>query len=648
MITRWKLSNFKSVRQETELAMGPLTIFAGSNSSGKSTLLQSILLVSQTPAAKVPSRSVILNGHLTRLGQFADVRSFGRTGRVTIGWELEPLPDGVQASLPRPSAPGRPPAIPPGHGRPLLKRISHEISLNVDSRGRQGGLGQLQPNLTRCEVACVSETRDRRTGHTANLTYHLAARRTGRSGRVPAENGSGTGAFHGGDEPGTHTPDYRVKLDRSSLDELREELASAEPVDCVFAHFLPDHLLVQFDEAEEEARLVASVICNEGLRYATRSTRFVEDRNIPIPTEVVDLLRKRLGRELIDAVLDPSSQTVLFPEEFPPTFTISDWQEGVRNLHARRRMLLRRRVHEVAQELGQEIQKTLKQGRDRQYNTRRQRLPGAISEAMRYSHRFFKDSVKYLGPLRDEPKPLYSLASTADPREVGLRGENTAAVLHLHKGLSVTYIPASNFSDSPVSAEPLTGTLGEAVLDWAHYLEVAQGIETADQGKLGHELRVSASDTDPLHDLTHVGVGVSQVLPILVMCLLADRDTVLVLEQPELHLHPRVQTRLADFFLSMSLLGKQCIVETHSEYLINRLRFRAASAPQDELSSSIRMYFVEKQEGNSTFREVRVNEYGAILDWPEGFFDQSHREAERILRAAVTKKKKEREGVRNA
>ncbi len=263
MITGWKLSNFKSVRQETELSLGPLTIFAGSNSSGKSTLLQSILLVSQTPAAKVPSRSVILNGHLTRLGQFADVRSFGRTGQVTIGWELELPRDGVQASVPRPSTPGRPPAIPPGHGRPLLKRISHEISLNVDSRGRHGGLRQLQPNLTRCEVTCVCETQDRKTGHTVDLTYRLAARRTGRSGREPEENGSRAGLFDGSDEVGTRTPDYRVKLDRSSLDELRAELTSAEPVDCAFTHFLPDQLLVRFDEAEEEARLVASVICNE-------------------------------------------------------------------------------------------------------------------------------------------------------------------------------------------------------------------------------------------------------------------------------------------------------------------------------------------------------------------------------------------------
>ena len=151
------------------------------------------------------------------------------------------------------------------------------------------------------------------------------------------------------------------------------------------------------------------------------------------------------------------------------------------------------------------------------------------------------------------------------------------------------------------------------------------------------------SNSDSMHDLTHVGVGVSQVLPILVMCLLADADSTLVFEQPELHLHPKVQTMLGDFFLSMVLCNKQCIVETHSEYFIDRLRFRIAAAPPEkELNSLAKIYFVEKPSQSSAFREVVINEYGAISDWPEGFFDQSQQQAEEILRAAAMKHKASR------
>ena len=127
-------------------------------------------------------------------------------------------------------------------------------------------------------------------------------------------------------------------------------------------------------------------------------------------------------------------------------------------------------------------------------------------------------------------------------------------------------------------------------------------LRTRDRGKLGHELKVRVATEGVAQDLTHVGVGVSQVLPILVMSLLAEEDTTLIFEQPELHLHPKVQTLLGDFFLSMALLGKQCIVETHSEYLINRLRFRAASAPLEQsISDVMKIYLVEKSEETSTF-----------------------------------------------
>ena len=78
MITKWKAFNFKSIRKETELNFAPLTIFAGANSSGKSTFLQPILLVAQTLAHRVTSRPVVLNGAFARLGQFDDFAQRGK------------------------------------------------------------------------------------------------------------------------------------------------------------------------------------------------------------------------------------------------------------------------------------------------------------------------------------------------------------------------------------------------------------------------------------------------------------------------------------------------------------------------------------------------------------------------------------------
>ena len=167
-------------------------------------------------------------------------------------------------------------------------------------------------------------------------------------------------------------------------------------------------------------------------------------------------------------------------------------------------------------------------------------------------------------------------------------------------------------------------------------------VDPADKGKLGHELKISPSGTGYLHDLTHVGVGVSQVLPILVLCLLAEKDSTLIFEQPELHLNPKVQTRIADFFFSMTLLKKQCLVETHSEYLINRLRYQVAINPDNDISENIIMYFVEKEEQWSSYKKIKINKYGVVENWPKGFFDENEETAAAILRAAMKKRKQEK------
>jgi predicted ATPase len=274
-----------------------------------------------------------------------------------------------------------------------------------------------------------------------------------------------------------------------------------------------------------------------------------------------------------------------------------------------------------------------------EYRTGFTGLPQSLQASCDYMRRYFAQSIRYLGPLRDEPKALYPLAGGVDPMDVGLKGENTAAVLDLHKSRLTRFLSPAAFAEPAITADAIHRTLKTAVTDWLKYLGVAENVESIDRGKLGHELKIRIDERSGDQDLTHVGVGVSQVLPILVMCLLADLDTVLLFEQPELHLHPKVQTLLGDFFLSMAMLKKQCIIETHSEYLINRLRFRAAAAKSDNVASQMTIYFVEKKQDKSQFRPIVVNEFGAIQDWPEGFFDQSQREAEETLKAAVKKKR---------
>ena len=180
--------------------------------------------------------------------------------------------------------------------------------------------------------------------------------------------------------------------------------------------------------------------------------------------------------------------------------------------------------------------------------------------------------------------------------------------------------------------------LGEAVARWLVHMDLVDEVKTSDRGKFGTELTLHLPDIDRTLDLTNVGVGVSQVLPSVVMGLLSPPGSTLLMEQPELHLHPKVQAILGDFLIGLARNGRQCIVETHSEYLVNRLRRRIAEAPGDSVQKLIQIYFVERIGGRSVFRAVEPNDYGAIPDWPKGFFDQGPDEAQLIIQAAAKKR----------
>ena len=632
MITKWKVFNFKSIREETELDLGPLTIFAGANSSGKSTFIQSVLLVAQTLAHKVGSRSVVLNGALTSLGQFDDLKSNGSASdQITIKWTCRPLPD-QDAAVGRRSRFAPRGAVYYGLRSSQLQEFACEISFDADASSSQRDLFQIQPRLFATQLSCIFRDEDN-VDQRADISIHHSTK------AISQIEGADTASEI--DDQLRASLAYAVELDNGSMAEVKDEFRSAEPIGCMLRHFLPERLVYAIDTIEVDANAIVMALQDDG-RRAIGLRRSI-GRDFLLSEEIIAVLREVLdGTINFDQTFkDKYRQKSLFGSE-TDTLAFGSWYERLRSLPRDERLKVQQVLRE-REDLFDLIYQAMKVSTAEKPETHAFvpfRPPRLITEAAWYMDNFFASSLKYLGPLRDAPKPLYPLAPAADPHDLGLRGEHTASVLELHKSEKIRYIPSANFKDPVIDLKTVTRTLEAAVIDWLHYLGVANSVKSRDQGKLGHELKVGLSNLDSTHDLTHVGVSVSQVLPILVMCLLADTDSTLVFEQPELHLHPKVQTLLGDFFLSMALCSKQCIVETHSEYFIGRLRFRiAAATPEKELNSQTKIYFVERPSQGSAFREVVINEYGAISDWPEGFFDQSQKQAEEILRAAAMKRK---------
>jgi predicted ATPase len=155
-----------------------------------------------------------------------------------------------------------------------------------------------------------------------------------------------------------------------------------------------------------------------------------------------------------------------------------------------------------------------------------------------------------------------------------------------------------------------------------------------------YEVLVRPQGTATDVTLPDVGFGVSQVLPVIVQCFYAQPDTSILLEQPEIHLHPSVQMTLADLFIEAVQSreaggdrGIQLIVESHSEHFLRRLQRRVAEdviKPDD-----VALYFCSREPGGASLKPLRVNLLGDIENWPDDFFgDEMGEVTERINAAA--------------
>lgn len=630
MIKNWTVKNFKSIYEKTTLDFAPLTIFTGANSSGKSTLIQSLLLVTQTLQSAVHSRSVVLNGYILRLGSYNDlVSNHHEDDAISIGFQLAPLPV-EEINL-----------LKSDYQRYMfLKRealpslINCNFSFSANGSAEEKEQLQLQPRLESCYIMVETGLEEGRKHKKAiNIKRSLLSLEERKQEFLISDK-----SF----KNELTSLEYEV-IKTSSEKKIMgnwNTKSSGEPVGAVIEHFLPSMISVVFDAVHEQARHVVDAFMSNRHGHLVYKDKGAEIENSTLANN------KDFKRIMIDIVNEVSSDIDHLTPKIRNTLQKLNSEvtpEKIRDLNS---MLPKSVQSSLAQQLDEKYNELLyaaRATRQSEYRLALAPLSSYYDISPDYIKEFFKKSVKYLGPLRDEPKPIYPLAGATDPKDIGFKGEYTAAVLDLHRNTPIEYIPSSNFAlDATIDVSPKNATLLNAVLDWLNYMGVVSDVRTADRGKFGHELKVSTTKEGDLHDLTHVGVGVSQLLPILVLSLLADKGTTLIFEQPELHLHPRVQSRLADFYVSMTMLKKQCIVETHSEYLINRLRFRAAISEGDRISRDINIYFVEKDKGHSCYKLIKINKFGVIEDWPKGFFDENEDNAAAILKAIMSKKKRER------
>jgi len=229
--------------------------------------------------------------------------------------------------------------------------------------------------------------------------------------------------------------------------------------------------------------------------------------------------------------------------------------------------------------------------------------------------------MTYLGPLREYPRRIY-LWGVQRPHGVGIRGEQV--------------VPA-------LLAARVGGTEGirnEAkILEWLRKMKLIHSfsLQPIAPNRSELEIRVKTSEKSSEVLITDVGFGVSQILPVLVLCYYAPENSTILLEQPEIHLHPSVQADLADVLIdAVKERNVQIILESHSEHLLRRIQRRIA---EEEISQDmVKLYFCRMENGESKIEELDVDEFGNIRNWPQNFFGDEMGELVAMTEAEMKRK----------
>jgi predicted ATPase len=237
---------------------------------------------------------------------------------------------------------------------------------------------------------------------------------------------------------------------------------------------------------------------------------------------------------------------------------------------------------------------------------------------------FLTSKTYYIGPLREYPKRYY-IVYGEHISDVGLKGEHTIEFIYYKsKGEESKY---------------------EKVMEWIKRLGLGLEIKIKQIEENMYSLLVTDPNTKLSVNITDVGFGISQLLPIIVEGIYADKGSILLIEHPEIHLHPKAQAELMDLFIDIAKDDKQLIVETHSDHLIFRLQRRIA---EGELScDDVVIYSFETTGEGTKITKVKLNEDGTIEDWPKGFFEIEVEETKSFLNALAERRKNEEEERRN-
>lgn len=240
------------------------------------------------------------------------------------------------------------------------------------------------------------------------------------------------------------------------------------------------------------------------------------------------------------------------------------------------------------------------------------------------------DSIFYLGPLREYPHRDY-LWSRSRPQDVGLRGEKAIDAI----------LAATNAGElRNIKYKAPRRPFQDMIAYWLREMGLIHDFSVQEIAKRSNRwqarVRISKDGEEAL--LTDVGFGVSQVLPVVTLLQYVPEGATVILEQPEIHLHPLAQANLADVIINAATHRRiQVILESHSEHMLLRLQRRVA---EEVISSdNIKLYFCNTPHGSSILEPLSLDLFGEIRNWPANFMGDAFGETYAAEKARLERMK---------
>jgi predicted ATPase len=252
----------------------------------------------------------------------------------------------------------------------------------------------------------------------------------------------------------------------------------------------------------------------------------------------------------------------------------------------------------------------------------------SIADGSVYNSGLFNDNFHYLKAERIAPRNYFQMSDfkVRQHQQIGSQGEFTTHFLSINEYKKIPHSQLSHPSaQSDILKSQVEAWLGEISPGTRVDIELHSGMDVVN-------LQYSYEDNNSYRS-TNVGFGITYTLPIIVAILSASSDTLILLENPEAHLHPRGQSKMGELIALAASCGIQIILETHSDHVLNGIRkaVKYKKLEADKVQINYFERYLKKGQPTTEIITPRIYPDGGIDKWPDGFFDQAEKDLMELL-----------------